>query len=126
MASFTTTSRVECFNWAKPLAYIKINIQTYVSQMKKSLGEKILIWVGVIGGAFSLAGTWVYLPTQVKELREIQKADHDVLVEMKADVKNITSRLDRNNVNGSWLEQRYYEKYLASTNGLWNFSAKDH
>jgi len=86
--------------------------------MKKTIGEKILIWVGVIGGAFSLAGTWVYLPTQVREMREIQKADHDVLVELKADVKNITSRLDRNNVNGNWIEQRYYEKYLASTNGL--------
>jgi len=86
--------------------------------MKKSLGERILIWVGIVGGAFSLAGTWVYLPTQVREMREIQKADHDVLVEMKADVKNITSRLDRNNVNGNWIEQRYYEKYLASTNDL--------
>ena len=86
--------------------------------MKKTLVENTLTWVAVIGGLASLGGIWLYLPHQVRELKEVQKADHDVLVELKADVKNITSRLDRNHVNGSWIEQRYYEKYLASTNGL--------
>jgi len=88
--------------------------------MKKTLVENTLTWVAVIGGLASLGGIWLYLPHQVRELKEVQKADHDVLVELKADVKNITSRLDRNNVNGNWIEQRYYEKYLASTNGLLN------
>lgn len=86
--------------------------------MKKSLLENTLTWVAVIGGLASLGGIWLYLPHQVRELKEVQKADHDVLVELKADVKNINSRLDRNHVNGSWIEQRYYEKYLASTNDL--------
>jgi len=90
--------------------------------MKKTPLEKTLTLAAVIGGLASLGGIWLYLPQQVAELKQVQKLDHDVLVELKADVKNITSRLDRNNVNGNWIEQRYYEKYLASTNGLWNFS----
>jgi len=86
--------------------------------MKKTPLEKTLTLAAVIGGLASLGGIWLYLPQQVAELKQVQKLDHDVLVELKADVKNITSRLDRNNVNGNWIEQRYYEKYLASTNGL--------
>ena len=86
--------------------------------MKKTLVEKVSIWIAIIGGFASLGGTWLYLPRQLEEVKTIQKVDHDVLIEVKADVKNITSRLDRNNVNGNWIEQKYYEKYLASTNGL--------
>jgi len=86
--------------------------------MKKTPLEKTLTLAAVIGGLASLGGIWLYLPQQVAELKQVQKLDHDVLVELKADVKNITSRLDRNNVNGNWIEQKYYEKYLAATNGL--------
>ena len=86
--------------------------------MKKTPLEKILTLAAAIGGLASLGGIWLYLPHQVSELKQIQKVDHDVLIELKADVKNINSRLDRNHVNGNWIEQKYYEKYLASTNDL--------
>lgn len=73
-----------------------------------SMMNKMQKWIAVIagiGGLVSLAGTWGYIPKQMSDLDSklsklevLHSADHDTLIELKADVKHIDRKLERNGI----------------------------
>jgi len=60
--------------------------------------QKWLALMVAIGGVASLVGTYSYLPNRLAKIEELHAKDHDTLVELKADVKHIDRKLERNGI----------------------------
>jgi len=72
--------------------------------------QKWLALMVAIGGVASLVGTYSYLPNRLAKIEELHAKDHDTLVELKADVKHIDRKLERNGI--------VYENVLKENAGL--------